>query len=293
MAKFCPKCGKELKVGVKFCPSCGTTLKGQFLKPSQEKTKQAEQPEKSKKTKQSKKLKGAELKKGAEKSIQPVSSAPISHSAQLARPIAPIQPRKPITPPRPSYSSAPSPKKSGGLGCGAGCGIGCLVVVIIVLLILGTLVGFGYYFLFVRDTGESGGYFDIDKDKVGKTVKCGDSIACLDTNLKECARAKGKTEIEDFAEVSFEVLGPSEDTKDSCVVFAEVDELKGSFSQLESLPSFLSDKITEDLSIECLIPEKVYTEGIEKTTEYIADNMFEVCRGKALDFLSKYGVEEY
>jgi len=261
MAKFCPKCGKELKVGVKFCPSCGTTLKGQFLKPSQEKTKQAEQPEKSKKTKQSKKLKRAAV--------------------------------APSRPAYPAYSPAPSPKKSGGLGCGAGCGIGCLVVVIIVLLILGTLVGFGYYFLFVRDTGESGGYFDIDKDKVGKTVKCGDSIACLDTNLKECARAKGKTEIEDFAEVSFEVLGPSEDTKDSCVVFAEVDELKGSFSQLESLPSFLSDKITEDLSIECLIPEKVYTEGIEKTTEYIADNMFEVCRGKALDFLSKYGVEEY
>ena len=254
MAKFCPKCGKKLKTGAKFCPSCGTTLK----------TKKAEQTKQSEQTKQAKK------------------SEQVEHSKKVT-----------ATPPPapPVYQAAsPPPPKKGGMGCRMGCGIGCLIIAIIVFLIIAALIGVGYYFLFVRES-EVGGYFDIDKtSKSQKVVKCDDSITCLDENLKKCARAKGETEIGDFAEVDLKILGKSDS---SCVVFAEVTKIKDIPSQLEIVPSFILDKILESFSMECLIPKKIYTQGLEDTREYIADNMFDACRGKTIDLLKKFGVEEF
>ena len=197
---------------------------------------------------------------------------------------------RPVPPARPVYQAASPPPKKGGMGCGMGCAIGCLIIAIIVFLIIAAIVGVGYYFLFMRES-EIGGYFDIDKaSKSQKVVKCGDSVACLDENLKKCARAKGETEIGDFAEVDLKILGKSDD---SCVVYAEVTKIKDIPSQLDILPSFMLDKILESFSMECLIPKKTYTQGLEDTREYIADNMFDACRGKTIDLLKKFGVEEF
>ena len=230
------------------------------------------------------------------KPVSPKSKAPRSEAKRAAPPVrpvappSPVRPAPPVSPARPVYQAAPSPPKKGGMGCGMGCGIGCLIIAIIVFLIIAALLGVGYYFLFVRES-KVGGYFDIENSsKSQKVVKCDDSVACLDENLKKCARAKGETEIGDFAEVDFKILGKSDD---SCVVFAEVTKIKDIPSQLEILPSFMLDKILEGFSMECLIPEKTYTQGLEDTREYIADNMFDACRGKVIDLLKKLGVEEF
>lgn len=256
MPEFCPKCGKKLKIGAKFCSSCGKILKAQSSKTSR---------------------KQSDTKKAASSS----SAGLISTKTTAA---------KPVSPARPVYQAAPSQPKKSGTGCRMGCVIGCLIIVIIVFLIIAVLISVGYYFLFVRES-KTGGYFDIeDTPESQKVVKCGDSIACLDENLKKCARAKGETEIGDFAEVDFKILGKS---NSSCVIFAEVTKIKDVPSQLEILPSFMLDKVLESFSMECLIPKKVYTQGLEDTGEYIADNMFDACRGKVIDMLKKFGVEEF
>ncbi len=254
MPKFCPKCGKKLKPGAKFCASCGATPKAQTSKSAKPANKQKPKP-----------------KSTAKKSTPSTQSTP-------------------APPARPVYQAAPPQPKKGGMGCGMGCGIGCLIIAIIVFLIIAALIGVGYYFLFMRES-EVGGYFDIDKaSKSQKVVKCDDSIACLDENLKKCVRAKGETEIGDFAEVDFKILGKSDG---SCVVFAEVTKIKDIPSQLEILPSFMLDKILESFSMECLIPKRIYTQGLEDTREYIADNMFDACRGRTIDLLKNLGVEEF
>ncbi len=223
------------------------------------------------------------------RTVFPVRPVTPQHPVRPARPVPPSRPR-PVPPARPVYQAAPPPPKKGGMGCGMGCGIGCLIVAIIVFLIIAALIGVGYYFLFVRES-EVGGYFDIeDASKSQKVVKCGDSVACLDENLKKCARAKGETEIGEFAEVDLKILGKSDD---SCVVYAEVTKIKDVPSQLDILPSFMLDKILESFSMECLIPKKTYTQGLEDTREYIADNMFDACRGKTIDLLKKFGVEKF
>jgi len=207
MPKFCPKCGKKLKPGAKFCASCGATPKVQTSKSAKPANKQKPKP-----------------KSTAKKFTPSTKSTP----ARPARPIPPSPPARPVRPrpappARPVYQAAPPQPKKGGMGCGMGCGIGCLIIAIIVFLIIAALIGVGYYFLFMRES-EVGGYFDIDKaSKSQKVVKCDDSITCLDENLKKCARAKGETEIGDFAEVDFKILGKSDG---SCVVFAEVTKIK-------------------------------------------------------------------
>lgn len=177
------------------------------------------------------------------------------------------------------------PKGGGGSGCGVGCAIGCLIIVLITLLILGALIGTGYYFLFMRES-EPGSYFDVDK-KVGKTVKC-DTASCLEENLKKCAPANDETEIGEFAEVEFEILGQS---GDFCVVYAEVTELKEIPSQLEVVPDFILEKLLENLTLECLIPERVYTQGIEEVGDYIGENLHAACKGPLFDLMDKFGIE--
>ncbi len=177
---------------------------------------------------------------------------------------------------------APPPKKS---GCGWGCAIGCLAVVLIILLLVGGVIGAGYYFLFMREK-EPGSYFEVDK-KSGPTVKC-DSPACLEDNLKKCSPAKGETEFGDFADVQFEILGQS---GSDCVVFAEIIELKELPSQLEAVPDFILDNLLKNLTLECLIPQKVYSEGTEKVGNYISENLYSACKGPLFDLMDKFGVE--
>ena len=192
-------------------------------------------------------------------------------------------------PPRPAAPLPPSSK--GGAGCGTGCLIGCLIVVLVVLLILAGLIGTGYYFLSRIKKGEAGDYFDIDpKSKKEKTIKCGDSLTCLEDNLKKCAPAKGEADLGEFAEAEFEVLGFAEGS-DSCVVFAEITELKELPEGLDVIPDFLLEKVFDDLSFECLIPEKVYQKGIEDVGEYIGDNLVEACEGPLFDLAEKFGVD--
>ena len=94
-------------------------------------------------------------------------------------------------PPASAPAGASAGKKGGG--CGTGCLIGCLIAALVALLILAGLIGTGYYFLSRMKKGEPGEYFDIDaKSKKEKTIKCGDSLTCLEDNLKKCAPAKAK-----------------------------------------------------------------------------------------------------
>lgn len=282
MPKFCPKCGKKLKAGAKFCSSCKGVPK----------PRSSSKPKSSSK---SKSVSGSKPASSQPKTLKPTVKkvAPSVRPAPPVRPVPPTRPARPAPPrsvpaPRPVYPPS-LPAKKGGMGCGTGCAIGCLIIAIVTFLIIAALVGVGYYFLFMREV-EEGGYFDIESEsKKQKVVKCSDSIACLDENLKKCARAKGETEIGDFAEVDFKILGKSDD---SCVVYAEVTKMKDIPSQLEILPSFILDRILESFSMECLIPKKVYTQGLEDTREYIADNMFDACRGTTIDLLKKFGVEE-
>ena len=205
-----------------------------------------------------------------------------------------VPPRPAVAPLPPPPTSAPvvaSAGKKGGAGCGTGCLIGCLIVVLIVLLILAGLIGTGYYFLSRMKKGEAGDYFDIDpKSKREKTIKCGDSLACLEDNLKKCAPAKGEADLGEFAETEFEVLGFAEGS-DSCVIFAKITELKELPEGLDVIPNFILGKVFEDLSFECLIPEKVYQKGIEDVGEYIGDNLVEVCEGPLFDLAEKFGVD--
>ncbi len=274
MPKFCPKCGKKLKPGIKFCSSCGKTLKANPSKASH---------------KRSNAKKAAGSPSAGPKSAKTTTARPVS-PVRPATPSSPAHPVRPVPPAHPVYQTAPPPRKKGGMGCGMGCGIGCLVIAIVAFLIIAALIGVGYYFLFMRES-EAGEYFDIeDASKSQKKVKCDDSVACLDENLKKCARAEGETEIGEFAEVDLEILGKSDG---SCVVYAEVTKMKDIPSQLDVIPSFMLDKILESFSMECLIPKRIYTLGEEDTREYIADNMFDACRGKTIDLLKSLGVEEF
>ena len=196
--------------------------------------------------------------------------------------------------PAPAAPAAPSPSPSPskrGAGHGTGCLIGCLIVILVVLLILAGLIGTSYYFLSSIKKDEPGEYFDIDpKSKKEKIIKCGDSLTCLEDSLKKCAPAKGEADLGEFAEAEFEVLGLAEGSS-SCVVFAKINELKEVPEGLDVIPDFILEKVFEDLSFECLIPEKVYQKGIEDVGEYIGDNLVEACEGSLFDLAEKFGVD--
>lgn len=169
----------------------------------------------------------------------------------------------------------------------SGCLIGCLIIILVVLLILAILIGTGYYFLSRIKKSEPGDYFDIDpKSKIEKTIKCGDSLTCLEDSLKKCAPAKGEADLGGFAKAKFEVLGLAKDNS-SCVVFVKISELKELPEGLDVIPNFILEKIVGDLSFECLIPEKVYQKGIEGVGEYIEDNLVEACEGPLFDLIEK------
>lgn len=239
----------------KFCPECGKSLKpGAQFCPSC----------------------GGTIKTEAVVRRKPVSRP----QQRVVRPIA-----RPVAPP-------PPPKKGGG--CALGCGLGCLITLIVTLLVIGGLIGFGYYYFFVRDKG-GGNYFDIDaEDEAKKPEECGSSLNCLENNLKICDPAKGETEIEDAIEIELSVVGSS---GKSCVVYIEItnvdtDELPEQLEFLEKIPSFIRGFILKSLHGECLVPQNVYTLGMEETMEYLGENMLDVCRGNLLDFFAKYSEQD-
>ncbi len=206
------------------------------------------------------------------------------------RAAAPAPAPAPLSPP-PAFAPAGASAGKKGAGCGTGCLIGCLIVVLVFLLILAGLIGTGYYFFSKIKKAEPGEYFDIDpKSEKEKTIKCGDSLTCLEDNLKKCAPAEGEADLGEFAEAEFEVLGLAEGSS-SCVVFAKITELKELPQGLDVIPNFILEKMFKDLSFECLIPERVYQKGIEDVGEYIGDNLVEACEGPLFDLAEKFGVD--
>lgn len=192
-----------------------------------------------------------------------------------------LTPSAPVSAPAP-----PPPPPKQGSGCGTGCLVGCLIVLLVFILIFAILFGTFYYFVFLREK-EPGSYFDIDSD-VGKTVNCKDSLSCLEDNLKECSPAKGKTEMGDFAKVELEILGTSKG--DSCVIYAKIIEINELPPGLDVVPDFLIEKMFENLSMECLVPEKIYKQGMDSVGDYIGENIYEVCKGPLFDWTEKFGI---
>lgn len=181
----------------------------------------------------------------------------------------------------------PLPRRGGG--CRTGCAIGCLVVFISLLLILGLLIGGAYYLFSKLKNAEPGDYFEIDaKSKSEKVVSCSNSLSCLDQNLKKCSRAKGEAELGEFATAELEVLGFN---GKSCVVFVELSDIKELPGGLGMIPDFIVEKIFKGLSMECLVPQTIYTKGIESAGDYIGDNMADICQGSLFDMAEKYGVD--
>ncbi len=189
---------------------------------------------------------------------------------------------KPVLVQKEPILNPPPPK---GSGCGAGCLIGCLIIVIVTIVILAAVIGIIYYYVFAREV-KPGSYFDVDPS-TQKTVDCS-SLSCLDDNIKKCAPAKGEAEMGDFAVAEIEVLGTS---GSSCVVYAEITEIKELPPGLTGIPDFILDKMFTNLSLECLIPEKIYKQGLEEIGDYIGENMAEVCKGPLFDLAEKFGVD--
>ena len=187
---------------------------------------------------------------------------------------------------------SPPPPKSGGSGCGVGCAIGCLAVVIIFILVIALALGAVYYFLFMREGPKPGSYFDVDEEsKKLKTVKCDDSLTCLEQNFKKCEPAEGETELGDFTEAEIKILGTSGKNKD-CIVYLEIKKIKKLPSQLEILPDFLMDKLKENMNLECSVPKNIYEKGgVEDIGEYIGDNLAKSCKGPLFDLFEKFGID--
>jgi len=60
---------------------------------------------------------------------------------------------------------------------------------------------------------------------------------------------------------------------------------------MESVPDFILESMMNNFSLECLVPQTEYAQGIEAVGEYISDNMVDACKGPLLDFADKFGIE--
>jgi len=190
-----------------------------------------------------------------------------------------------------SSLSSPSPPKNSG--CKKGCLIGCLAFVLVNLLILGLLIGGGWWLINKIKAGKDpGSYFGISSaSKKEKTVDCGSSAGCLETELKKCSPAEGKLDINELIKAEFQVLGISGDNADFCVIYFKITEIKEMPKNMENLPSFVLEKLLKDLSMECLVPESIYKQGIDKTGEYVGENMSKICKGSLFDIAEKFGID--
>lgn len=182
----------------------------------------------------------------------------------------------------------PSPPRESS-GCRTGCAIGCLTIVLIIVLFLVMVIGGGYYLMSKLKNAEPGDYFEVDvKSKSEKVVSCGSGSSCIDEILKTCSRATGEIELGEFAMAEFEVLGTS--GKD-CVVFAKIVDIKKLPEGMDMIPDFILNIIFKDLSMECLIPQAIYKEGMESVGDYVEENVTEICKGPLFDIADKYGID--
>jgi len=183
---------------------------------------------------------------------------------------------------------APTPPPKGKSGF-VGCLVGCLVVILVFLLLIGTLIGVGYYFISKMKNAEPGDYFEIDaKSKAEEVTLCASSLSCLNDNLEKCSRAKGETDFGEFATVEFEIMGTS---GKSCVIFAKIVEINELPEGANVIPDFILNAMLKDLSMECLVPQAVYSKGVEEVGEYIGDNMADICEGPLFDMADKLGID--
>ena len=213
----------------------------------------------------------------------PICGLPVDRTDYQPEPVQPVAPPPSLSSPPPP---PPPPRRS---GCGVGCLVGCLVVVVGLLIIIAVLGGLFYYF-FLRDK-EPGSYFEIDKASREATVVECTSAICLENNLKTCSPAEGETDIGDFGKAEIKILGKSEDSSSSCVVYAKITEIKEMPEGMESVPDFILESMMNNFSLECLVPQTEYAQGIEAVGEYISDNMVDACKGPLLDFADKFGIE--
>ena len=165
--------------------------------------------------------------------------------------------------------------------------LGCLVSSLVSFLIFLILIGGAYYFFTNMKKTEPGSYFQVD-DEGGIVSECKDSLDCLDEEVKECGKAKGITALGDFADVELEVLGKS---GTSCVVFGRIIEVKEIPVEVAYLPDVVLNELFKDLSMECLVPQEIYTGGIESIGVYIGDNTVEVCKGPLFDVADKFNID--
>jgi len=167
------------------------------------------------------------------------------------------------------------------------CLVGCLIYIIVSIFILIILIGVSYYFLSRIKNSEPGNYFQVDEE-AGPVEECGDSLSCIDKNLKECSRADGETDLGDFAKADFKIMGKN---GSSCVVFAEISEIKKLPEGTIPIPKLILDSAFVGLSMECLVPIESYTQGIEIVGSYIGDNFTTICKGPILDMTERFGID--
>ena len=151
-----------------------------------------------------------------------------------------------------------------------GCIIGCLISVVVSILSLVVLALGIYYFLSYIKKAEPGDYFQVDKE------------AGL------CLYMKEQMPLGDILDVEFEVLGKS---GDSCVVFGKIIEIKELPEEAKAVPKFVLDAMLKDLTMECLVPQEVYLQGIENVGGYIGENLTTVCKGPLFDIADKLGID--
>lgn len=207
------------------------------------------------------------------KSLKPQAKFCASCGTVLPKKVAPPPP----PPPPPARSS----------GCGTGCLIGCLITIVVFILIIGLLILGGYlFFRSLKDGKEPGEYFSVERST--NLVDCEDSLVCLEKNFKSCNPAAGETDLGEFAVAEFEVVGPK---GSSCVIYFKITELKELPPEADWVPSFVLEGMLENLSMECLVPSSVYEKGMEGFTEYIEENMEEVCKGPLFDLMDKFDMK--
>ncbi len=165
--------------------------------------------------------------------------------------------------------------------------LGCLVSSLISFLISVLLIGGAYYYFTNFKKVEPGDFFKVDNPD-GPVIDCKDSLSCVQESIENCEKAKGISELGDFAEIELDIVGKS---GTSCVVFAKILEIKKLPESMSLVPDFVSNSIFKDLSMECLVPYSAYSQGIEKIGEYVKENSTENCQGPLMDMVDKLNID--
>ncbi len=158
----------------------------------------------------------------------------------------------------------------------SGCLLFVLIAVLIFVLILVGVIIAAYYFLSEIKKAQPGDYFITDNEPE-PVIEC-QSNDCLEEGFKSCSHVKGDIKIEDLAYLEIESIGKS---GSSCVIFGRVKEL---------INSDIPNSIVKGLSLECLIPEDVYTKGLQEVGNYLNNNLTTSCKGPLFDVADKFNI---